>query len=267
VAHRASHLLNRDDGAVIEVLVDDGDEATGPAIVLLPSSQRDAHDFGELALRLAAAGHRVLRPQPRGMGRSSAPAADLTLHTLAADVAAAIDEFADGPAIVAGHAFGHYTARVTDLEHPAQVCGVAVLASAAREFPPGLVAALDIAADPTRPEGERLASLQRAFFAPGHDASPWLAGWHPNLREAYRRAGATPPKDRWWPVSHAPILDLQAALDPWRPPATRNELKEVLGDRVTVHVIAEASHALIPEQPAAVAQALIDWARALPQRA
>jgi pimeloyl-ACP methyl ester carboxylesterase len=257
----ASHLLSRDDGASIEVLVDDANDFTGPAIVLLPSSQRDSLDFDDLAQRLAAAGHRVLRPQPRGMGRSSAPGADLSLHTLAADVVASIEAFAGGPAIVAGHAFGHYVARVADLDHPQHVCGVAVLAGAAREFPGGLAAALDIAADPAQPETERLASLQRAFFAPGHDASPWLVGWHPQLREIYRRAGATPAKDRWWPRSHAPVLDLQAALDPWRPPATRNELKDILGDRVTVRVIADASHALIPEQPAAVAQALVAWAR------
>jgi pimeloyl-ACP methyl ester carboxylesterase len=255
------------DGATIEVLVDEpGGESAGdsPAIVLLPSSQRDSRDFDDLAARLAAEGHRVLRPQPRGMGASAAPPPGMTLHTLAADVAAVIEGCAGGPAVVVGHAFGHYVARVVDLDHPQRVRGVVVLGGAARHFPPGLAAALDIAADPARPRAERLARLRHAFFAPGNDPPPWFEGWHPHLRAAYRAAATTPPKDRWWPVSRSPILDLQGAADPWRPPSTRNELRDALGpDRVTVALIQQASHALVPEQPAAVADAIVRWTRAL----
>ncbi|NRF71974.1 alpha/beta hydrolase [Aquincola sp. S2] len=258
----ASHLLDTADGAQLEVLVDG--RAGDPGLVLLPSSQRDSLDFDELVQRLVGHGFRVLRPQPRGMGRSSPPPPDFTLHTLAADVAQAIEAVVAGPALVAGHAFGHFIARVTDLDHPARVRGVIVLAGAARSFPPGLSQALDIAADPTQARERRLQSLRKAFFAPGNDASVWLEGWHPQLRELYRRAAAVPAKDRWWPVTHAPILDLQGAQDPWRPPATRDELKDCLGEeRVTVRTIAGASHALIPEQPAAVADAIAAWAGTL----
>lgn len=254
-------LLEVADGATIEILVNEPAQAAGAAIVLLPSSQRDSRDFDDLAHRLAARGHRVLRPQPRGMGASSPPPPAMTLHTLAADVAATVEACAAGPAVVVGHAFGHFVARVTDLDHPRHVRGVVLLAAAARHFPPGLSAALDLAADDTQPRAQRLASLQHAFFAPGNDATAWLAGWYPQLRAAYRTAGTTPAKDRWWPVSHAPILDLQAADDPWRPPSTRFELRDALSAaKVTVEVIARASHALVPEQPAAVADAIAEWA-------
>jgi len=60
-------------------------------------------------------------------------------------------------------------------------------------------------------------------------------------------------------------LDLQAANDPFRPPHTRNELKEALGERVTVEVISNASHALVPEQPQAVVRAVVSWAKKLLQ--
>jgi hypothetical protein len=43
-----------------------------------------------------------------------------------------------------------------------------------------------------------------------------------------------------------------------------NELKAEFGDRVTTAVIRHASHALIPEQPAAVAEAIVGWMRGLP---
>ena len=254
-------LLARGD-ARIDVRVDGA--AGHPAVVLLPSSLRGSLDFDPLAERLAAGGLRVLRPQPRGIGGSRGPMDGLDLNELAADVALAIEQLGDGRAVVAGHAFGHFVARVADLRHPARVRGVAVLAGAAREFPAGIAETLAVASDPTRPPAERLAALRRGFFAPGHDPRPWLDGWHPELRETYRRAGRTPPKDQWWPVTNAPILDLQAEHDPWRPPATRDELKAVLGDRVSVQLIRDASHALVPEQPAAVADALLDWIATLP---
>lgn len=244
----------------LEVLVDG---ECGPAIVLLPSSLRDSFDFNALARLLVARGLRVLRPQPRGMGRSSAPSDDLTLYVLAADVAHVIERLGGGRAIVAGHAFGHHVARMTDLQHPHLVSGVALLAASAREVPSGLVADVDVAADPALPREQRLASLRRAFFAPGNDASVWLDGWYPLWRTVYRRAGALPPKDHWWPRASAPVLDLQGALDPWRPRATAGELKAVLGDRVDVRAVEGASHALVPERPVAVADVLADWARTL----
>jgi hypothetical protein len=41
-------------------------------------------------------------------------------------------------------------------------------------------------------------------------------------------------------------------------------MKDEFGERVTVKVIANASHALIPEQPRAVVEALTTWMKQLP---
>ncbi|MDQ0571166.1 pimeloyl-ACP methyl ester carboxylesterase [Variovorax paradoxus] len=254
-------VLLTDGDVRIDVIVD----GEGPTVVLLPSSQRDSEDFDDLAARLAAAGFKVLRPQPRGMGASSGPMSHLSLHALAADVAATVRQLGGGRAVLVGHAYGHFVARVTDLDHPGLVRGVVVAGGAARTFPPGMAQALAVASDPAQPRDARLGGLRTAFFAPGNDPTPWLEGWHPELRETYRRAGSIPPKEAWWPVSHSPILDLQGAEDPWRPPATRNELKDVLGDKVTVQVVPRASHALIPEQPETVARAIAGWISTLPR--
>jgi pimeloyl-ACP methyl ester carboxylesterase len=248
--------------AWIDVLIDDKGRSR-ESIVLLPSSQRDSLDFNDVAEGLADQGFRVLRPQPRGMGGSSAPLAGMTLQTLAADVAQVIQQLGGGRAIVAGHAYGHYVARVTDLQHPANVRGVVLLAAAAREPLAELSTSLDIAADNTRPEAERLGHLRRAFFAPGSDASVWLEGWYPQWRAIYRLAAASPPKAHWWETSHSPILEVQGAQDPWRPPASRSELQNKLGDTVSLCVIDDASHALIPEQPEQVIAAMVAWARGL----
>lgn len=244
----------------LEVTVEGPEE--GPPLLMLPSSQRDAGDFDASAGLLAAAGFRVLRPWPRGMGASNGTLEGLSLYTLAADAVFALQRLGNGqPAIWFGHAFGHFVARVADLAHPSAVRGVVVAAAAARTFPPGMPATLDTASDPTQPDAARLAALRAGFFAPGNDASAWLHGWHPSVRAAYRAAGAVPDKGLWWPVARAPILDLQAAHDPWRPPHTRRELKDALGEKVTVRVIGNASHALPVEQPRAVAEAVVEWAQ------
>lgn len=242
----------------LEVTVEGRED--GPPLLMLPSSQRDAGDFDESAGMLAAAGFRVLRPWPRGMGASNGTLEGLSLYTLAADAVFALQRLGCGqPAIWLGHAFGHFVARVADLAHPEWVRGVVVAAAAARTFPTHMPPTLATASDTTQPDAVRLAALREGFFAPGNNPVPWLHGWHPAVRAAYRAAGAVPDKAVWWPVAHAPILDLQAAHDPWRPPETRGELRDALGDKVTVRVIERASHALLVEQPRAVAEAVVEW--------
>jgi pimeloyl-ACP methyl ester carboxylesterase len=243
----------------VDVIVD----GSGPAVVLLPSSLRDSEDFDDIAHIIAAQGFQVLRPQPRGMGQSSPPLQGMTLETLADDVALTIKRLSQGPAVVVGHAFGHWVARVLDMNHPRLVRGVVVLGGSAKVFPAGMAEALAIGSDPSKPEKDRIDALNRSMFAPGNDSRVWLAGWHPELRAAYRLAGQFPPKDRWFNAANTPILDLQGAQDAWRPLASRNELKDVLGDKITVAVIANAGHAMVPEQPKAVSEAIVAWIRAL----
>src|SRR5215470_19148484 len=66
-------------------------EGRGPLIVLLPSLGRDSEEFDPVAERIASAGFRVLRPQPRGYGRSTGPMQNVTLPDFARDVAAVIE--------------------------------------------------------------------------------------------------------------------------------------------------------------------------------
>lgn len=260
-----SRVLLAQDGAQIEVIVDG--EANDDTVVLLPSSQRGSDDLDAVAGHIAAAGFKVLRPQPRGIGRSNGSLDNLTLHVLAADVAATIRALGHGRAVVVGHAYGHYVARVLDLDFPDLVRGVVMAAagSAGATSSSDLPAALDMAADAGQPEAARLAALQLAFFAPGNDPRAWLDGWHPALAAAYRRAAKVPARSAWWPVTHAPVLDLQGADDPWRLRATRMEVQDALGDKASVVVIAHASHALLPEQPAAAAAAIVAWIARLPR--
>jgi pimeloyl-ACP methyl ester carboxylesterase len=252
--------------ARIEVIA----EGAGSLVVILPSRGRDSEDYDAVASGIARAGFRVLRPQPRGAGRSSGPMTGLTLHDFARDVAAVIEHAGGGPAVIAGHAFGNWIARMTAVDHPRLVRGVVILAAAAKSYP-GFAGAKELSeavrksGDPTLADAERLKYLRAAFFAPGHDASVWLKGWYPEVNASQFAAGLATKQSEWWPAGKAPLLDLQAALDPFKPREAMNEIRNEFGERVTIVVIPDASHALIPEQPAAVVAAIVAWMRKLPR--
>ncbi|HVY16233.1 MAG TPA: alpha/beta hydrolase [Rhodopila sp.] len=252
-----------EDGTVsIVTVIDETHTGPAPALVLLPSSSRDSLDFDDIAERFAAVGYRVLRPQPRGMAGSTGPMTGLTLHDFARDVALAIERLAGGPAFVLGHAFGQWIGRSVAADHPHLVRGVILAAAAAKSANPALREELAKCVDVALPDAVRLAALRVAFFAPDHDPASWLDNWHPDAAKAQRAASAATPVTDWWTAGSAPVLDIQAEHDPWRPAETRNGIRDDLGaDRVTVVLIQDASHALIPEQPEAVVQAVLAWTR------
>ena len=256
---RSRQFVRYDDVAIDTIV-----EGRGPAIVLLPSLARDSEDYDEVAEGLAAAGFRVLRPQPRGIGRSTGPMTGLTLHDLARDIAEVIKAFGDGRAVVVGHAYGNWVARMTATDYPQHVRGVVIAAAASKSYPPELTTAVTRAGDLALSDEERLKALRFGFFAPGNDPTVWLTGWFPEVRGSQRAAAAATKQAEWWAGGSVPLLDLQAEKDPFKPPEKRNEMKDEFGDRVTVVVIPNASHALIPEQPKAVVDALVAWTRSLP---
>src|SRR5262249_38760817 len=99
-------------------------EGRGPPIVLLPSRGRDSEDYDEVAAARAREGFRVRRPQPRGMHASRGPLEGITLHDLARDVATVIERENTGPAVIVGHAYGNWVARMTAVDYPKLVRGV-----------------------------------------------------------------------------------------------------------------------------------------------
>ena len=254
---RTRELVRSSDGE-IDVIV----EGAGPPILLLPSRGRDSEDYDEVAHGLAQSGFRVLRPQPRGIGKSSGPLQGLTLHDFARDIAAVISHYG-GPAVIVGHAYGNWVARMTAVDHPHLVRGVVIAAAAAKTYPRELSVAVTKSGDPSLPKEERLKYLRGTFFAPGNDPAIWLDGWHPRASEAQRLAGLATKQEEWWSAGKVPLLDLQADNDPFHPIEKMNELKDELGERVTVAVIRNASHALLPEQPKAVVEVIVAWVRGL----
>src|SRR5262249_5040846 len=247
--------------AQIEVLA----QGYGPLVVLLPSLGRGASDFDPIAQRLAEASFRVLRLEPRGIGCSRGRREGMDRHTYAADVAAVIEHDGNGPAFVVGHAFGNRVARMLAVDRPDLVRAVSLVAANVGHAPspPVVREAIKASANPSLPDAERLQALQFAFFAPGHDARSWLAGWHPEVLAAQRIAGDRTSRQEDYAAGKASILYLQPDHDPLAHVEDAHEFKRVLGERVTVMVIPHCSHAAIEEQPELISDALIAYARAL----
>jgi pimeloyl-ACP methyl ester carboxylesterase len=245
----------------IEVLA----QGQGHPIVLLPSLGRGAADFDPIAERLAAASFRVLRPQPRGIGQSRGPMTGIDLHTYTADIAGVIEHDRSGPAFVVGHAFGNRVARMLAVDRPDLVRAVSLVAANVGHAPspPNVREAIKASADPSLPDAERLKALQFAFFAPGNDASSWLAGWHPDVLAAQRIAGDRTSRKEDYAAGNVPILYVQPDHDPLAHVEDAHEFKRALGDRVTVVVIPNCSHAAVTEQPDAISDALIAYAQGL----
>src|SRR5262247_1550750 len=245
----------------IEVLA----QGAGPPVVLLPSLGRGAEDFDRIAERLAGAGYRVLRPQPRGIGASVGPLNGIDLHDYAADIATVITRAGSGPAFVVGHAFGNRVARMLATDRPELVAAVALVAAniGKAPSPPRMRAAIRASADPSLSDAERLEALQFAFFAPGNDPRPWLQGWYPEVLAAQRIAGDRTSREEDFAAGRAPILYLQPDHDPLAHVEDAEAYARQFGARVTVVVIERASHAVIAEQPEAVSAALIAYARGL----
>jgi pimeloyl-ACP methyl ester carboxylesterase len=249
------------------ITIEYSDQGFGNVIVILPSLARSGRDYDEVAALLVKAGFRVICPEPRGILGSSGPMDELDLHDFARDVAAVLDKEQTGATLIVGHAWGSQPARMLAADRPDLVRAVVMAAASAGKLLPGstekpysrLRTEIDGAGDRRLPEARRLECLQKAFFAPGHDASVWLQGWYEAAHHAQSHARVTTPIDDYFSAgTTVPILDLQAEYDAVVIP---NIMKPYLGDRVTEQVIADAGHAMAPEQPQAMCDAIAAFAK------
>jgi pimeloyl-ACP methyl ester carboxylesterase len=257
-AHRAVRIVPTPSGQ-IEVWI----EGEGPSAVMIPSLGRGVADFDDLAHRLVDEGFQVLRPQPRGVGASAGAMSEITLHDLAADVACAIEALGSAPAMVVAHAFGQRVARVLAADRPDLVSGIAMLAAGGKIPPlPGAQEALAGVFRTDLPDAERMEHIRFAFFAPGNDPAVWREGWYRDTARAQQAAGRATPVDGWWNAGAAtPLLIVQGLQDTIAPPENGHLMQRELGARVELLDIDGAGHALLPEQPDAIARAVIAFAR------
>jgi pimeloyl-ACP methyl ester carboxylesterase len=231
----------------------------GPLIVMYPGNGRGAEDFDHLADALYEAGWRSAAINPRGAAGSKGPLEGLTLHSYTGDIAAVIEALDGTPAAVLGHAFGNRVARCFAVDYPKMVrCLVLLAAGGKLPMAPEVIEAIGKLRKGLSLEEIR-ASFKTAYFAKGSNPDAWLTGVWPKSMKANRIAGKATPLKAWWSGGEAPTLVIQGKEDRCALPENGYLLKKEYGGRITVIDIDNAAHALLPEQPHAIAQAVIHY--------
>jgi pimeloyl-ACP methyl ester carboxylesterase len=105
------------------------DEGEGPLVVLCHGFPELAYSWRHQVPALTAAGYRVLAPDMRGFGKSSAPQAveAYDVVTLCADMTGLLDELGEQQAIFAGHDWGAHLVWQLAVLAPERVRAVAGL--------------------------------------------------------------------------------------------------------------------------------------------
>jgi pimeloyl-ACP methyl ester carboxylesterase len=256
----------RSNGVSIETLI----HGSGPVVVMIASLGRPAEDFDDLASHIADAGFTAARPQPRGIAGSSGPMEQVSLGDLADDVAMVIGGLGEGPAVVIGHAFGQRVARMLATSKPDLVRAVVTLAAGGKvPIPQRARAALAGCFDASLSAAEHLENVRYGFFADGNDPSVWRDGWHDEVARMQRTAtlglgaagSASVHEQSWWAGGRAPMLVIQGLQDTIALPENGRQLKAAFADRVELIEIDGAGHALLPEKPDAIANAVLAFLR------
>ncbi len=249
-------------GVTIEAVV----EGEGTDVILLASALRGAADFADVQDRLAAEGFRSIALNMRGVGRSKGPDGDFTLRDLADDIAGAIDQLCQGPAHVVGHALGNILARATASYRPEAVRSVAVMPCGGHNlgsFPVSEHVLRHFARchQFDLSDEQRRESLSVAFFAQGNDPGSWLDGWWPGAGGISAAAIEADPEE-WWRAGDKPVLIMHPLEDAMASPAQGLAAKAAFGSRAQYVELPHCGHAILPEQPELVTQAIVGFLRA-----
>ncbi len=234
------------------------DPARG-TVVLLASYARSVADFNELIAALNDAGYRSIAMHARGVGRSAPAGLRLGYADYAGDLKRVLDaEGIERPLAIIGHAWGNRIARSFAHRYPERSRGLILLAAGGEvPTPPEVSASISKAVFRIFPAATRSAAIQHAFFAPRNPVPQhWLDGWYPRAGLAQAAATAAAVNDGWQDGGQAPMLILQPAADA-AAAAGGAALKQRLSGRVTLIDVPDAGHALLPEQPAQVAAAIL----------
>lgn len=237
--------------------------AEGKPVILLPSWARAVSDFNELVTELNAAGFRTLAINARGVEGSTLPDSNITLHAYAADVKSVLDAEQYPSVAIVAHAYGNRIARTFAHDYPNRSHGLVLLAAGGEKPTPKAVSqAIMKIQFSLFPYAVREQATQFAFFAEGNTVPEWwVSGWYPAAGIAQANATRAISTDRtdqaWVAGGDDPMVILEPAED-----AAASGAGEVLSqrhpDRVTLRIIDNAGHALLPEQPEETARLVIE---------
>ncbi len=236
----------------------------GPRVFMFPSLGREASDFNELILQVSANGYRTVAPDPPGINGSD-PMHDADLRDMAyiqvtgslwLDKKSSYTE----DIVYVGHAFGNRVARMAAYQNPENVKAVILLAAGGQvPMEPNAEQALRDIFNPMKSHKARMEDVEYAFFAEGNEIPDhWTRGWHTKTAIAQGKAVAVPAgDDSWHCAGGVPMLIIQPMQDRIAPIENAYALRDKCPQEVEIVEIENAGHALLPEQPEAVAEAVL----------
>lgn len=231
----------------------------GQAVVMHPSLGRPAQDFEDLGNRVAAAGYSVVLVNPRGIGASTGTMDGVTLHDLAGDVWAAADSLGIDRTAVLGQNFGNRVARTISSLEPDRVTGLILMAAGGEVEPSQEIwDEFRVVFDPKQTKERHLEAVANSFFAKGNDASVWTDGWYPKTAMAQVKATQNTDFGPLYTGGTAPMLVIQG-LDDVIAPAENGW--HLVNNRADAQLVAfpNMGHAMLPENPTALASTVIDF--------
>ena len=241
-----------------------------PAIVFIHGALNDHSVWSAQAEALSAQGYQVLAPDLPGHGGTPGPAL-ATVEAMADWLLAWLDAAGVARVLLAGHSLGSLIALAAAQRAPARVAGLALLGTAApmkvadallataladQDSAIAMVAQWSHAADAA--EVEHAAALQaqsRQLMARVAAAGP-AALLHTDLAACKAYAGGAQAAAD----AACPVLFILGRGDRMTPPRAAKTLTEAVRHGTIVEV--DAGHAMMAEQPAAVAHALLAFATA-----
>jgi len=247
-----------------------------PAVVLIHGAQNDHSVWALQSRYLAHHGHAVLALDLPGHGRSSGPALP-SVEAMAAWLIALLDAAGVNQAVLIGHSMGSLIALEAAHQAPARVTALAMLGTT---YPMKVSDALLTTARENEPAAIDMVNMfshaGAATFQPQNPHAP-LAGVSTMgvARRLMQRMSARNPDQLFYTGFNAcnayangetaargltcPVLFVFGAKDMMTPARSTKQLTSAVASSRTVMV--DAGHALMVEQPDAVLDALIGFAK------
>ncbi|WP_101760011.1 alpha/beta fold hydrolase [Oceanicoccus sp. KOV_DT_Chl] len=237
----------------------------GPVVVLLASYARSVSDFNELIVSLNAHSYQTVAIESRGVGQSALDFSSSSYKALASDIKAVLDaEQIEHPVHLIGHAFGNRIARTFATDYPHLSDRVVLLAAGGEAPTPEAVAKnIMLSLFNFWSLDQRQRTVESAFFADGNRAPEyWRDGWFPLAGIAQGKVTAMENNrgKQWLDGGDSELLVVQALADKPAPADVAGRaITKRLPERVSYVEIADAGHAMLPEQPELIANAIIQF--------
>ena len=224
-------------------------------LVLIPSLGRPATDFLQLADSLGRSNFitHLIEPNAQWDGTP-------TLHDLAKEVVKRLDVKGVETFHLIGHAFGNRLSRCITADYNNRVKSLVLLAAGGLVEPePHIWNSLAQCFNQDLSAEEKLKHVHTAFFAPDNDPKVWIDGWMPQVMKYQRSAVQHTPRDDWWPANVDRVLVVQGLQDAVAPIENGRRYRAESAPHAELIEINNAGHALLPEQPRAIAEAVLTF--------